>query len=190
MGWVGIPLWDTRDFHSNRGSCPRYCGRIRRHPGAAVTDQETRDQVAYRILTVGAGTQFDPHLVEMCGHCLQRPNLFSLSLIRRSDHVPNAFRIFYVYFKTPTYYHHGNDRLLGRGRFFCTCHGTGHRNPWSGSRPSASACSWKPALHKRSRHFWTPAATSTIQTPVTLLWIQWKRWEHRSQPKRPSKGCR
>ena len=40
-----------------------------------VTDQETRDRVAYRILTVASGTQFDPHLVEMCGHCLQRPNL-------------------------------------------------------------------------------------------------------------------
>jgi response regulator RpfG family c-di-GMP phosphodiesterase len=36
-----------------------------------VTDQETRDRVAYRILTVASGTQFDPHLVEMCGHCLQ-----------------------------------------------------------------------------------------------------------------------
>ncbi len=42
-----------------------------------VTDQQTRDQVAYRILTIGAGTQFDPHLVEMCGPCLQQPNLFS-----------------------------------------------------------------------------------------------------------------
>ena len=42
-----------------------------------VTDQQTRDQVAYRILTVASGTQFDPHLVEMCGHCLQQPNLFS-----------------------------------------------------------------------------------------------------------------
>jgi HD-GYP domain-containing protein (c-di-GMP phosphodiesterase class II) len=45
-----------------------------------VTDQETRGRVAYRILTVGAGTQFDPQLVEMCGHCLQRPNLiFSIN---------------------------------------------------------------------------------------------------------------
>jgi response regulator RpfG family c-di-GMP phosphodiesterase len=35
-----------------------------------VTDQETRGRVAYRILTVAAGTQFDPHLVEICGHCL------------------------------------------------------------------------------------------------------------------------
>jgi len=35
--------------------------------------------VAYRILTVASGTQFDPHLVEMCGHCLQRPNLFSFN---------------------------------------------------------------------------------------------------------------
>ena len=45
-----------------------------------VPDQETRSRVAYRILTVGAGTQFDPHLVEMCGHCLQQPNLiFSIN---------------------------------------------------------------------------------------------------------------
>jgi len=44
-----------------------------------VTDQATRDRVAYRILTVASGTQFDPHLVEMCGHCLQRPNLFSFN---------------------------------------------------------------------------------------------------------------
>ena len=45
-----------------------------------VTDQETRGRVAYRILTVAAGTQFDPQLVEMCGHCLQRPNLiFSIN---------------------------------------------------------------------------------------------------------------
>src|SRR6476660_7124179 len=40
-----------------------------------VIDQDARDRAAYRILTVGAGTQFDPHLVEMFGHCLQRPNL-------------------------------------------------------------------------------------------------------------------
>jgi response regulator RpfG family c-di-GMP phosphodiesterase len=45
-----------------------------------VTDQTTRDRVAYRILTVAAGTQFDPRLVELCGHCLQQPNLiFSFS---------------------------------------------------------------------------------------------------------------
>jgi response regulator RpfG family c-di-GMP phosphodiesterase len=37
-----------------------------------VTDQNTRDQVAYRILTVAAGTQFDPQLVEIFGHRLQR----------------------------------------------------------------------------------------------------------------------
>jgi HD-GYP domain-containing protein (c-di-GMP phosphodiesterase class II) len=37
-----------------------------------VTDQKTRHQVAYRILTVAAGTQFDPQLVEMCGHCLHK----------------------------------------------------------------------------------------------------------------------
>lgn len=40
-----------------------------------VTDQETRDRVAYRILTVAAGTQFDPQLVELCGHSLQQANL-------------------------------------------------------------------------------------------------------------------
>jgi len=40
-----------------------------------MTDQATRDRVAYRILTVAAGTQFDPRLVELCGHCLQQPNL-------------------------------------------------------------------------------------------------------------------
>jgi HD-GYP domain-containing protein (c-di-GMP phosphodiesterase class II) len=41
-----------------------------RVPGA--TDQETRAGIAYRILTVAAGTQFDPHLVEICGQCLPR----------------------------------------------------------------------------------------------------------------------
>ena len=45
-----------------------------------MTDQATRDRVAYRILTVAAGTQFDPRLVELCGHCLQQPSLiFSFS---------------------------------------------------------------------------------------------------------------
>ena len=43
-----------------------------------VIDQKTRARVAYRILAVAAGTQFDPRLVEICGQCLQRPNLFSL----------------------------------------------------------------------------------------------------------------
>ena len=42
-------------------------------PGAI--DQYSRDSAAYRILTVGAGTQFDPHLIERFGHCLQRPDL-------------------------------------------------------------------------------------------------------------------
>ena len=42
-------------------------------PGAI--DQNSRDRAAYRILTVGAGTQFDPHLIERCGYGLQRPNL-------------------------------------------------------------------------------------------------------------------
>lgn len=36
-----------------------------------VTDQNIRDRAAYRILTVAAGTQFDPELVEICGHCLR-----------------------------------------------------------------------------------------------------------------------
>jgi response regulator RpfG family c-di-GMP phosphodiesterase len=40
-----------------------------------VIDARERDKAAYRILTVGAGTQFDPHLVDLCGHCLQPPNL-------------------------------------------------------------------------------------------------------------------
>ena len=40
-----------------------------------VIDQDSRDRAAYRILTVGAGTQFDPHLVALFGRCLQRPNL-------------------------------------------------------------------------------------------------------------------
>jgi HD-GYP domain-containing protein (c-di-GMP phosphodiesterase class II) len=40
-----------------------------------IIDQDARDRAAYRILTVGAGAQFDPHLVDMSGHCLQRPNL-------------------------------------------------------------------------------------------------------------------
>jgi HD-GYP domain-containing protein (c-di-GMP phosphodiesterase class II) len=42
-------------------------------PGAI--DQDARNIAAYRILTVASGTQFDPQLVEMCGHCLQRPSL-------------------------------------------------------------------------------------------------------------------
>ena len=47
-------------------------------PGAV--DQDARDRAAYRILSVGAGTQFDPQLVEMCGRCLQRPNpIFSFN---------------------------------------------------------------------------------------------------------------
>ena len=40
-----------------------------------VTDPNERERTAFRILTIGAGTQFDPHLVEICGHCLQRPSL-------------------------------------------------------------------------------------------------------------------
>jgi HD-GYP domain-containing protein (c-di-GMP phosphodiesterase class II) len=40
-----------------------------------VNDQGERDRAVYRILTVGAGTQFDPHLVETCGHRLRRPSL-------------------------------------------------------------------------------------------------------------------
>jgi len=43
-----------------------------------VTDQETRGRVAYRILTVASGTQYDPQLVEICGHCLQRQTDVSL----------------------------------------------------------------------------------------------------------------
>jgi HD-GYP domain-containing protein (c-di-GMP phosphodiesterase class II) len=35
-------------------------------------DPETRLRVAYRILTVASGTQFDPKLVDVCGHCLHR----------------------------------------------------------------------------------------------------------------------
>lgn len=31
---------------------------------------EVRDRVAYRILRVAAGSQFDPDLIERCGHCL------------------------------------------------------------------------------------------------------------------------
>ncbi len=42
---------------------------------SGATDEDARDQAAHRILTVGAGAQFDPHLVEVCGHCLHRPNL-------------------------------------------------------------------------------------------------------------------
>ena len=41
-------------------------------PGAI--DEDARDRAASRVLNVGAGTQFDPHLVEICGHCL-RPNV-------------------------------------------------------------------------------------------------------------------
>lgn len=33
-------------------------------------DPKIRDRVAYRILRVAAGTQFDPKLVELCGDCL------------------------------------------------------------------------------------------------------------------------
>lgn len=55
------------------------CWRLRtpsmpsRYPGGI--DQEARDRAACRILTVGAGTQFDPELVQLCGHCLQQRNL-------------------------------------------------------------------------------------------------------------------
>jgi len=44
-----------------------------RVPGAS--DQGSRNRSAYRILTAGAGTQFDPHLIDRCRQCLQRPNL-------------------------------------------------------------------------------------------------------------------
>jgi HD-GYP domain-containing protein (c-di-GMP phosphodiesterase class II) len=37
-----------------------------------VSDDVEREKAAYRILIVGAGTQFDPHLVEICA---QRPAL-------------------------------------------------------------------------------------------------------------------
>jgi response regulator RpfG family c-di-GMP phosphodiesterase len=40
-----------------------------------VIGQEARDKAAYRILTVGAGTQFDPELVQLSEHCLQQRNL-------------------------------------------------------------------------------------------------------------------
>ena len=43
-------------------------------PGA--TDRETRDRVAYRILTVTAGTQFDPELIEMFGNCLPKTDTY------------------------------------------------------------------------------------------------------------------
>ena len=45
-------------------------------------DQASRNRAACRLLTVGAGTQFDPHLVEMCKHCLQPPNLIASLNIR------------------------------------------------------------------------------------------------------------
>jgi response regulator RpfG family c-di-GMP phosphodiesterase len=45
---------------------------------SGVTDQTTRSRTAYRILTVASGTQFDPQLVEICGHCLQRQTHVSL----------------------------------------------------------------------------------------------------------------
>jgi len=35
--------------------------------------RETRDRVAFRILRVAAGTQFDPELVEVCGQYLAQP---------------------------------------------------------------------------------------------------------------------
>jgi HD-GYP domain-containing protein (c-di-GMP phosphodiesterase class II) len=43
-----------------------------------MIDQDERDRAAYRILTVGAGTQFDPHLVDMSGQCLRLPDFLSL----------------------------------------------------------------------------------------------------------------
>ncbi|MDO8355203.1 MAG: HD domain-containing phosphohydrolase [Nitrospirota bacterium] len=33
-----------------------------------------RTKVAYRILRVSAGTQFDRELIEVCGHCLEQPD--------------------------------------------------------------------------------------------------------------------
>ena len=103
--------------------------------------------------------------------------------------VRNAFRVFSVYLYDycllPPWWRQAAQAaeilaLLPRHR---------RQEPLERNRPSANACSWKPGLHKRSRRFWTPAVTSTIQMQATLSWIQWKPWEHRSQPKRPSKGC-
>jgi len=37
-----------------------------------AVDQKTRNRVAYRILKVASGTQFDPSLVELCGDCLAK----------------------------------------------------------------------------------------------------------------------
>jgi response regulator RpfG family c-di-GMP phosphodiesterase len=39
----------------------------------SVSDPDVRDQVAYRIIKVAAGSQFDPHLVEMWPHPVQAP---------------------------------------------------------------------------------------------------------------------
>jgi HD-GYP domain-containing protein (c-di-GMP phosphodiesterase class II) len=39
-----------------------------------VESPEARVRVAYRILKVAAGTQFDPNLIELCGRCLEQTN--------------------------------------------------------------------------------------------------------------------
>jgi len=44
-------------------------------------DQKTRDRVAYRILKVASGTQFDPNLVELCGDCLTKTHRETVSNI-------------------------------------------------------------------------------------------------------------
>lgn len=36
-----------------------------------VESPEARTRIAYRILQVAAGTQFDPDLIELCGRCLE-----------------------------------------------------------------------------------------------------------------------
>ena len=103
---------------------------------------------------------------------------------------PMASGYFAVYFKTPTYYHHGSDRLLRQRKFWCSCHGTGHGNPWSGTGRRRALVYGNPICPGVQGVFGQPAETSTIRMQVTLSWIQWKPWEPQLPPKRPSKGCR
>ncbi len=51
-----------------------------------VDDSEVRDQVAYRIVNVASGTQFDPNLVALLGNCLtqaERERAFGVTSVDR-----------------------------------------------------------------------------------------------------------
>jgi len=59
-----------------------------------VESPQVRVRVAYRILRVAAGTQFDPDLIEVCGRCLELRDhrLHMAPMISRHDVVPDLFQ--------------------------------------------------------------------------------------------------